>query len=407
MQGRELQALGVVVSLVFAGCVESPSIAVPSCGDAGCGWQPVVTTTFTSGAASIPSIGPSGKEIDILFVVDDTPGIAGVEANLVVQYSVFAQVFQALPLGAPPMHVAFVPATLPSSDCSPPDVRGAICGIAPPDQFLTVDYCGVDQNSSGSLGDTFACLGNFGAQGCGTSQPLEAARRALSGDPGGGALTGRASFVSPGARLQIVLVTAQDDASTQDGSPVPVSDYIGFFKSLTADPADDVLVSVIGPEGCPSGAAVAAAATPRLDEVMGAFGPNGVAVSICDPSLTSAFEASAAQLGILLKPPCLGGIKDIDPTQPGLQPDCSVYDQIVEADHSRQAIAIPLCDLAAPVVPCLSFLPPDATNFCQAGSWAISVVSGPDPVATCGPLSQTVRVTCVTCADPAEACGGL
>ncbi len=399
MQGRELQAVGLVVSLVLAGCADEPGHrALPSTSSAGLGWQPVVTTLFTSAM--------SRTEIDVLFVVDDSPAIAGVAANLIAQYSAFAQVFQASVVGAPPMHVAFVPATLPSSDCSPPDVRAAICGIAPPDQFLTVDYCGVDQNSSGSLADAFACLGNFGAGGCGTSQPLEAARRTLGVDPDGGALTGRASFVSRGARLLIVFVTARDDASTQDGALVPVGRYVGFFESLTGSP--DVFLSVIGPEGCPSGASVAATATPRLDDAVQAFGRFGVSQPICDPTLTGAFAAAVSEASVFLTPPCLGPIKDIDPTRPGLQPDCLIDDDIEEADHSRREIAMPVCGPAAPVGPCLSFSSPGASyGFCPPGSWTISIVPGPDPVASCGPLSQTVRVSCVTCADPADpACGG-
>jgi hypothetical protein len=147
MDRRQLRACGATVSIFFAGCIDSVDSvgpAVLSCGDAGCGWEPVVTSSFQEGRAVYSS------PIDILFVIDDTPAIAGIEPNLVAQYSLFAQVFQALPLGVPPMHVAFVPATLPSSDCSPPALRGAICNIAPPDQFLTVDYCGVNQSTSGS-----------------------------------------------------------------------------------------------------------------------------------------------------------------------------------------------------------------------------------------------------------------
>jgi hypothetical protein len=260
MRCGSFYSFGAFGAFALAGCLGAPAPAIaPSCEDAGCGWQPVVTSSFEEGRA----VYSSERSIDILFVIDDTPAMAGVEANLVAQYSVFAQVFQALPLGTPPMHVAFVPATLPSSDCSPPAPRGAICGIASPDQYLTVDYCGVNQSTSGSLGDAFACLGNFGAQGCGTSQPLEAARRVLGGSLSGGMLTGRSSFLTAGARLQIVFVSAKDDASTRDGALVPVSDYVQFFKSLTADPANDVLVSFIGPEGCPSGAPVTATPTPR------------------------------------------------------------------------------------------------------------------------------------------------
>jgi hypothetical protein len=361
----------------------------------------VVTASFETG----PAVYPSAQPIDILFVIDDTPAMAGVQASLMAQYSVFAQVFQALAFGSPPMHVAFIPATVPSSDCSPPDIRSAPCGLVPPDQFLSAEFCDVDQNSPGSLGDAFACLGNFGAQGCGTPQPLEAARRAL-----GGALTGRSSFLHPGARLQIVFVSAEDDASTRDGALVPVSDYVQFFKSLTADPPNDVLVSFIGPEGCPSGASVTATSTPRLDQVTNAFGDGGVAVSVCDPFLAAAFSAAAAQIGILILVPCIEGIKDTDLTQPGLQPDCTIEAKITGADGSETLTSLAVCDPETPLPPCLSFSANQVFHSCSAGGYPPSVLLATDPNAGCGPsavYAVQVQVACRTCADPADpSCAG-
>jgi hypothetical protein len=353
-----------------------------------------VTATFSSTAA---------QELDILFVVDDTPAVAGVAANLLGQYPLFAQVLQSLQAGAPPMHVAFVPATLPSRDCAPPGNRGATCGLTPPDQFLTARYCDVDQNSSDPLGGAFACLGDFGAQGCGVAQPLEAARQALGGDPTGGALTGSSSFLTPGAQLLIVFVAGQDDASTRDGVAVPVSDYVSFFRTLTVDPSNLSFVSLIGPEGCPDGGPVAPAATPRLDQVLNAVGDRGVAVSICDAGLASALANVAVKLGVLILPPCLFGIKDTDPARPGLQANCTVVDRVVEADGSQTVTILPLCDPATPVPPCLSFeAADDLFNRCVPNGQGLVVLRGPDPVAACGPLSTQDRVTCLGCADPSD-----
>lgn len=353
-----------------------------------------MTTTFSSTAA---------QEIDILFVVDNTPAVAGVAANLLGQYPVFAQVLQSLPEGAPPVHVAFVPATLPSRDCTPPGNRAAACGLTTPDQFLAADYCDVDQNSSGSLGDAFACLGDFGAQGCGVAQPLEAARRALGGDPAGGALPGSSSFLTPGAELLIVFVAGQDDASTRDGVAVPVSDYVTFFKTLTVDPSNLSFVSLIGPEGCRDGGPLAPAATPRLDEVQNAFGYRGVAISICDASLAQALAVVAAKLGVLISPPCLFGIKDTDLARPGVQADCTVEDRVVEADGTRTVTSLPLCDPDTPVPPCFLFQTAnDPSNRCVPNGQGLVILRGPDPVAVCGPLSTQDQVTCLGCADPSD-----
>ena len=335
--------------------------------------------------------------------------MAGVVGGLAAQYSTFAQVFQGFPVGTPPLHAAFISATVPSSDCAPPGPRGAICGLTYPDQFLSAEFCGADQNASGALDDTFACLGSFGAQGCGTPQPLEAARRALGGDPSGGALFGQTPFLKPASQLLIVFVTAQDDASMENGALVPVEDYLTFFAGLTDAPGDNrLLISVIGPEGCPASGPVAAAPTPRLDALAGAVGANGVSTSICDGNLATALADVAEHLGVLFTPPCLDGIRDTDPVQPGVQPDCTVEDTVIQSDGSQTTTTLSFCDPVTPVPPCLLFLAADApSNRCSPQGQALVVVRPPVAAGACGPYSARDRVTCATCADPADpACAG-
>jgi hypothetical protein len=403
MRSKDLRSVGLGLAMVLGGCTGASLPAEPSCGDAGCGWAPVVTTSFERGAAMSGS-GP----IDVLFVIDDSPAMAGVVGGLAAQYSVFAQVFQAFPVGAPPLHAAFISATVPSGDCTPPSPRNAICGVTSPDQFLSAEYCGADQNTTGALDDTFACLGSFGAQGCGTPQPLEAARRALGGDPSGGALFGRTPFVNPAAPLLIVFVTAQDDASMQNGALVPVEDYRTFFAGLSTSSGDNLLISVIGPEGCPAGGAVAAAPTPRLDQLAASVGDTGVSISICDASLAPALAPVAEHLGVLFKPPCLEGIKDTDPVQAGVQPDCTVEETDIQSDGSQTTTILSFCDPVTPVPPCLSFMAADdPLNSCSSRGQALIIQRPPVAARACGPYSARDRVTCATCVDPADsACAG-
>ncbi|HZL16570.1 MAG TPA: hypothetical protein VFG23_02370 [Polyangia bacterium] len=402
--GRQVRgSIGVVMAICLGGCTGSGARDVPSCGDAGCGWAPVVTTSFERGAAMSGS-GP----IAVLFVIDDSPAMAGVAGGLAAQYSMFAQVFQGFPVGTPPLHAAFISATVPSSDCTSPGPRGAICGLTSPDQFLSAEYCGADPNSSGSLDDTFACLGSFGAQGCGMPQPLEAARRALGGDPSGGALFGQTPFVNPAAQLVIVFVTAEDDASVQNGALVPIEDYLRFFGGLTVSPYNSLFISVIGPEGCPSAGAVAPVPTPRLDQLAAAVGDNGESTSICDPSLTSALAAATARLGWLITAPCLDGIRDTDLSTPGVQADCTVEDTIIQSDGSQMTTTLSICDPVTPVPPCLSFLAAnDPLNSCSSLGQALIIQRPPIAAGACGPYSTRDRVTCATCADPADpTCAG-
>jgi hypothetical protein len=177
---------------------------------------------------------------------------------------------------------------------------------------------------------------------------------------------------------------------------------------LTISPSNNLLISVIGPEGCPAGGSVAAVPTPRLDQLAAAVGDNGATLPICDPSLTAALAPAVETLGGLLLPPCLAGVKDTDLSTPGVQPDCTVEDTIIQSDGSQTTTSLSFCDPVTPVPPCLSFLAADDPgNRCSPQGQALVVLRPPVAAGACGPYSTRDRVTCATCADPADpACAG-
>ena len=170
-----------------------------------------------------------GPEMDVLVVVDDTAAVGGIASSLPARLAALAPVFAAYAPGQPPLHVAFIPGTVPAAGCQPPANRAAACGVAP-DSFLAAGYCNVNPNFDGSLADAFACLADYGASDCGSFQPLEAARRALmnAARDGDGA---RPPFLTPGAGLAILIVAGQDDAS-----PDPVETYVSAFAALAPGP---------------------------------------------------------------------------------------------------------------------------------------------------------------------------
>jgi hypothetical protein len=84
MQRQEPPDSIALALIAVAGCVNTP--ATPSCAAAACAW-PTVTASFKT---------TSVQQLDLLFVVDDTPAVAGVVSKLVAQYPVFAQVLESL-----------------------------------------------------------------------------------------------------------------------------------------------------------------------------------------------------------------------------------------------------------------------------------------------------------------------
>ena len=133
-----------------------------------------------------------------------------------------------------------------------------------------------------------------------------------------------------------------------------------------------------------------------------------MSISICDPSLAPALTPVAAHLGVLFAPPCLAGIKDTDPSTPGVRPECTVEDTIIQSDGSQTTTSLSFCDPVTPIPPCLSFLAADdPLNSCSSRGQALIIQRPPVAAGACGPYSTRDRVTCATCADPNDpACAG-
>jgi hypothetical protein len=146
--------------------------------------------------------------------------------------------------------------------------------------------------------DDLLCLASFGAPGCGFSQPLEAAARALTVQAGpGGPNEG---FLRADAGLMIIFITDDDDCSLADPAlydparedlgPMnrrcamhpellrPVEEYAEIFSSLAPDRTRWVDVAIIG-------------GLPRDDDWMNASDP---AAALADASQDLMGEPSIA-----------------------------------------------------------------------------------------------------------------
>ncbi len=362
------------------GCGGPSSLSGGSCDGVPCDFPPAVTVSWQT--SPVP-------ELDLLVVIDDTPSAAPVASALPAKLAGLANVLAQDVRGQPPLHVAFISGTIPTTGCTPRPTRATACGLPAGDGFLSAAYCGTQPNFSGTMSDAFACLASTGADACGTFQPLEAAARALA-YPLQAGLGGRTPFWTPGAQLAVLIVATQDDASPQTVAEVRAR--------FTSRGGGDFLPMLIAPVGCPPGGPIPPADTPRLQE----FASGGITISVCDPSFDAVLTAVESTLDALLLTPALTGARDTEPTQPGLQASCSAIDTVTEADGSQRVTQLPACDATASVTPCLSI-------DWRFGAWRPRVVRGTDPVApACGPLATRDVMTCAGCADPADpACAAV
>lgn len=355
-----------VLAALAAGC--DGSLPQP-CADGHCGSQVSVKGSFQVNV---------NRQVDLLFVIDDTNAIAPYIDALAAGLAAMGQRFPDSPSPEIALHAAFVRGG--TCDTS---TRGATCGVAAPDQFLRSEWCNTVTNFDfgSGLADGFACMGNLGTANCGPAQPLAAAAGWLTTP----ARAGWQGFLRPDAYLMVIVVAATDDASGPPGSPTPVSAFVDTLKSLKPDPYQ-VMVSVIGPSGCVADEMP----DPRLKEFVNSFGFNGVYVPVCSGDMEAVLDRVLTFVGDPVSP-CLRKVRDMDLDTPGLQASCVAERHELTPDHSIVSTPLLSCDDSPP--PCLRTGP--ATGFCDGYPVWI------EPAADwCPAAGLNFTIECLGCADP-------
>jgi hypothetical protein len=233
------------------------------------------------------------RDLDLLFVIDDSPSMADKQANLAANFPRFIDVLSTLEGGLPNIHIAVV-----TSDHGTKDSRGNIapgigtlgmggCSgsgdagnmqlfgapVAAPSLFIS-DVQPPDPlaarilNYTGNLSDVFAQMARgAGAGGCGFEQHLEAMKQAL--EPTNVVNQG---FLRPNAYLAVIFIADEDDCSMSDSTALlgPTSPTLGAQQSFRC-----TRFGVVCDDG---------GATP---DAMNAIGPKGK----CHPSDTSPYLA--------------------------------------------------------------------------------------------------------------------
>jgi hypothetical protein len=191
----------------------------------------------------------ANRNLDLLFVVDDSPSMLDKQQNLIANFPNFINVLQSTPGGLPNLHVGVVttdmgtkasgsPTPGPSigqvgnGGCAGFGKRGVLQTTGAPvtGNFLS-DIGQTDgtrlKNYTGDLSATFGMMARVGAGGCGFEQPLAAMRAALDNNPA------NAGFLRVDALLGIVFLTDEDDCSLRDTAMLgPESPALGALQSF-------------------------------------------------------------------------------------------------------------------------------------------------------------------------------
>ncbi len=169
--------------------------------------------------------GPEGRQVDVLFLIDNSGSTAQVQTALAVSFPAFLARLDRSG-ERPDLHIGIVSSSLGAGDFHLPSCETAggdrgvlqntpkVRGCVPPRGRFIEDVAGPTgrvRNYDGDLADTFSCIARLGVDGCGFEQHLQAMLKALDGSA-----PENAGFLRPGALLVVIIHADEDDCSARD-----------------------------------------------------------------------------------------------------------------------------------------------------------------------------------------------
>jgi hypothetical protein len=235
--------VGIAIALVGVACDKpgtSPDASVPPPPDA----APIDPRQTVAELPVTPN-----RDLDLLFVIDDSPSMLDKQVNLVANFPVFINRLEQVPGGLPNLHLGVVTPDMGTKASGSPTPGPAIGQIgqggcaalgkagalqtynAPVTGRFLVDVeaagGGRTRNYAGTLNEAFGMMARAGAGGCGFEQPLAAVRAALDNNPM------NSGFLRPAAILGIVFLTDEDDCSAKSTALFgPESPAVGPLQSF-------------------------------------------------------------------------------------------------------------------------------------------------------------------------------
>ncbi|MDQ3364625.1 MAG: hypothetical protein M3680_04275 [Myxococcota bacterium] len=179
------------------------------------------------------------RNIDILFVIDDSGSMADKQNNLATNFPNFINVLNTIEGGLPDVHIGVI-----SSDMGTKGLDGAAgtpigtlgqggCANAGDDGKLLTGSATItgsflsdikqtdgsrQKNYTGDLATVFGQMARVGATGCGFEQHLWSMQRSLQN------VTANPGFLRPDAFLAVIFIADEDDCSVQNPSLLAAGD---------------------------------------------------------------------------------------------------------------------------------------------------------------------------------------
>lgn len=185
------------------------------------------------------------RDVDMLFVIDNSSGMAKLQDRFIQGFVTFVDVLRGLPGGLPNIHLAVVSSDIGAGAYDIGDIPNCRHGgdqgifqVKPLGRTCNAGSLNVGEhfianvngqaNFTGSLEATFGCIAALGETGCGFEHQLGSMLRALGADGAGPAPLENANFLRPNAYLAITILTNEDDCSAPINSTFfdPTSRYV-------------------------------------------------------------------------------------------------------------------------------------------------------------------------------------
>jgi hypothetical protein len=190
----------------------------------------------------------ANRNLDILFMVDNSSSMRLTQTNLATNFPMFMDVLKNLPGGLPNIHVGVI-----SSDMGAGDGSVASCSSTGGDngvfQYTARGTCtattlqagatyisnigGVANYTAADISTVFSCIAQLGETGCGFEHQFASILRALGAD-GQNAPAENQGFLRSDALLAIVMITNEDDCSARPdvmlydtGSNITIASQLG------------------------------------------------------------------------------------------------------------------------------------------------------------------------------------
>jgi hypothetical protein len=172
------------------------------------------------------------NELDLLFMIDDSPSMASMQQKLLAQLPTFMQVLQSLPV-PPSLHVAVVSSDMGAH--SDTDIGCTELGDNGVFHYAPEGMCTDTTLAAGGtylsdadgvadftdpIATVFQCIALLGDTGCGFGHQLASIDRALGADGNGPPPAATGAFLRPEAYLDIVMLTNEDDASAPQNTTI-------------------------------------------------------------------------------------------------------------------------------------------------------------------------------------------